>query len=613
MAQHYRHSWPARIAIAALFLGLGIASVMLWRQMQTSEQEHIREVVRYEATNLASQLEHGLHDQAQGLLRVANLWNQLGRLPEQQWRLDNQFSLDNFQGYQAIQWLGPDLHMRWILPLAGNEAAINFVLTPDHPNYPLAMLAKSTGKARFSNSFALVQGGRGFVLYTPLQIMDEQQKPVFDGFLQAVFRVENLMDNLLKNIDKNKFSVYLEEFDKPIYSREQSITVASLQQKIPLHLINNQNYSLRLRPSAQWVATLSSNLPTFVLVAGLTISTLFTAALGLALSNRRRARELKAGNKRLNAEVTRREQVEQVLRSSSERLQLVLDLTGSSKDGLFIIDPQNRDILYMNPATYSALGYSEQGFIKLFKDKPEQVIRDYAQWIANVRKAQTSEHSSIFQQYMRRFDGSFQAAEISAQLVNVSGHEYLIGVSRDNSERLKLEQQLQTLSQLDGLTGLFNRRYFDNQLGGEWRRLRREHLPLTLMMIDIDYFKAYNDQLGHLAGDDALRRIAELLKSCLQREGDTACRYGGEEFAIILPNTPAEGGRHLAERIHAKLAELQLEHPGSPLERLTVSIGIACVQANETELPDDLIARSDKALYQAKHQGRNQTCVWRQP
>lgn len=613
MAQYFRYSWSARAVIVALSLCLITASVQLWRQLQISQQEHISEVVRYEANNLAHQLENGLADQAQGLRRVAHLWNHLGRIPEQQWMLDNQFSLDSFKGYQAIQWLDADLNMRWIIPLAGNEASQGFKLTPTHPNYPLAMLAKHSAEALFSNSIVLTQGGRGFVLYIPLYIQGEQQNQVFDGFLQGVFRVENLMDNLLKDIDKNNFSVYLEESGAPIYSREQGTTVASLQQDIPLHLINNQSFSLRLKPSALWVANLASNLPIVTLIASLTISTLLIAALGLALSNRRRARDLKASNNRLNAEIRNREKIEQVLRSSSERLQLVLDLAGSSNDGLFIFDPQNRDVIYTNQATYSALGYSEQGFAKLLKSQPEQLISDYQQWLENVREAQRSKRSGIFQQYMRRIDGTLQAAEISAQLVKLNNREYLIGVSRDNRERLKIEERLHALSQLDGLTGLYNRRYFDNQLASEWRRLRRQHMPLTLLMLDIDYFKAYNDRLGHLAGDDALRRIAEVLKGCLKREGDSACRYGGEEFAIILPNTAEEGGKHLADRIHQALAELQLHHPSSPLERLTVSIGIASVLANEAELPDELIARSDKALYQAKHQGRNQTCLWRQP
>ena len=150
----------------------------------------------------------------------------------------------------------------------------------------------------------------------------------------------------------------------------------------------------------------------------------------------------------------------------------------------------------------------------------------------------------------------------------------------------------------------------DLQLQAEWRRLRRLGTPLSLLLVDIDHFKRYNDSLGHLAGDDALRRVGRLLHECLQREGDVACRYGGEEFAIILANTRLEGAEHLAARIHERLAELALPHPESPLGRLTLSIGIATSDLECQDSPQRLIAHCDQALYRAKHGGRNRSCVW---
>ncbi len=605
-----RSAWPARLALALLALLLCGASLLLWHQLKSAEREHASERVASQARLLTRQLENNLNDQVEDLYRIAQRWNHHDRLSREDWELEVRFSLQHFQGYQAIQWLDPDLKMRWLLPLEGNQAALHFQLTPAHPNFNLAMQAKAGGQSSFSNSFSLVQGGRGFILYTPLYIHDEQGNRVFDGFLQGVFRVETLMDELLDTVDSADFNVRLLEFGLPLYSREQTDVGAALQQEVPLQLLNNRNFTLRLSPTRKLARQLVSPLPLVVLGASLTISLLLVAALALALENARRAGALQAGNRRLNEEVSHREQIEQVLRDSRERLQLVVDLTDSSRDGLFIIDPQNRNILHMNQATYSSLGYSSEEFRQRLKEQPEQLLLGFHAWLESVRQAHQDNTTKIFQREMRRRDGSLQAAEISAQLVQLNGHEYLIGVSRDNNERLELEAQLQHLSQQDGLTGLYNRRFFDHQLHGEWRRLQRIDAPMTLLMLDVDHFKSYNDQLGHLAGDDVLRRVATALQGCLQREGDVACRYGGEEFAIILVNTGLDGGEHVAKRVHQAIAELYLAHPGSPLGRLSLSIGLATATPNQDSEPDSLVAQSDQALYQAKHQGRNRTCVW---
>ena len=606
-----RSPWPTRLAMAALLLSLCLVSLLLWQRLLIAQQERVAERVGYQARSLARQLETSLHDQVDGLRRIALQWNHRGRMPKDEWVLDSRFALERFKGYQAIQWLGADLAMRWIEPLQGNEEALQVRLTPAHPNFNLAIQAKASGEPRFSNSFVLIQGGRGFILYTPLYIHDAQQERVFDGFLQGVFRVERLMDELLSHPDSRDFSVDLLEEGRSIYHHAQPDALDALQQEVPLRLLNNQNFALRLKPTEQLVQRLATPLPQVALGAGLTISLLLVAALGLALANARRASALQAGNRRLSEELEQREKIEQVLRDSRERLQLVLDLTDSSHDGLFIIDPQNRDILHMNQATYSSLGYSAEAFRELLKQDPEQLLPGYYNWLDRVRQAQQDKLSSIFQQKMRRRDGSDQAAEISAQLVLVNGHEYLIGVTRDNSQRLQLEAQLQRLSQLDGLTGLYNRRFFDSQLNSEWRRLRRHGTSLTLLMLDIDYFKSYNDRLGHLAGDDALRQVSAVLPNSLQREGDSACRYGGEEFAIILADTGLEGGMHVASRIQQRLEALNLAHPASPLGRLTLSIGLAVAEPGSGESLDLLVAHCDRALYRAKHEGRNRICVWR--
>lgn len=602
-------AWPARLALAFLLLVLSGASVLLWRQIEGVQQQRLDERVGYQARSLARQLEGTLHLEVASLERIARLWNSLGRLPRASWDDEVERALRGFPAYQSIQWVGDDLRMRWLFPVAGNEAALNFRLYPEHPNYPLAMEARDTGEQRFSNSFDLVQGGRGFVLYTPLYRQQDGQR-VFDGFLQGVFRVEPLMVQLLTQIDRDAFNLELLENGQVLFRHGDTTGDDPHSLQLGLSLLNNQAFSLRLSPTARLLEQLDSPLPGVVLGASLAISLLLVAALALALENSRRAHALQLANRRYKVEAERREETEQRLRENRERLQLVLDLTDSSHDGLFIFDSSSRELLHMNQATYATLGYRPEQFAELLREDPEKLLPGFHRWLQQVREAQRDNLSRIFQRELIRRDGSRQPAEINTQLVELHGREYLIAVSRDNSERLQLEDRLQRLSQQDGLTGLYNRRYFDQRLQTELRRLRRAGAPLTLLLLDIDHFKAYNDALGHLAGDDALRKVSAVLQDSLQREGDAACRYGGEEFAIILAGTGLDGGEHVAARIHAGIAALELPHPASPLERLSLSIGLAVLDPVRDEQPGELIARCDQALYSAKHEGRNRTCLW---
>jgi diguanylate cyclase (GGDEF)-like protein/PAS domain S-box-containing protein len=605
-----RPIWPARLALVLVFLALNMASVTLWHQLEQDQRERVDERLNYEARTLARQLEATLHTEVESLGRIARLWNSLGRLPRESWEQEAELALADFPAYQSVQWTGADLRIRWLLPLLGNEAAVNFRLTPDHPNYPLAMQARQTGEQRFSNSFPLVQGGLGFILYTPLYLQDASGRREFDGFLQGVFRVEPLMDALLAQLDRGSFSVRLLENQRSLYSYEHSDTQSQMAREVELHLLNNDSFRLQLSPTASLLQRLDTPLPEVVLGTGLAISLLLVAALGLALENMRRASAMQMANRRLHEEAARREETERHLRDSRERLQLVLDLTDSSHDSLFIFDTRSRELLHMNRATHAGLGYPAEQFAQLLRDDPERLLPGFHDWLEEVRAARQDNQSRIFQRELYRQDGSRQPAEINTQLVQQGEREYLIAVSRDNSERLELEARLQRLSHLDGLTGLYNRRFFDQQLQGEWRRLRRIDAPLALLMLDIDHFKAFNDSLGHLAGDDALRQVGEALQNSLQREGDVACRYGGEEFAIILANTGLEGGEHVAARVHALIAALAIAHPASPEGRLTLSIGLAVAEPITEEHPGALVARSDQALYRAKHDGRNRTCVW---
>jgi diguanylate cyclase (GGDEF)-like protein len=168
---------------------------------------------------------------------------------------------------------------------------------------------------------------------------------------------------------------------------------------------------------------------------------------------------------------------------------------------------------------------------------------------------------------------------------------------------------LRKLVFLDGLSGVFNRRYFDQQMDIEWGRAARNNSPLSLILLDVDYFKLYNDRYGHQAGDDALRQIAATLKSCLRRPADLVARYGGEEFACVLPDTSFEDALMVANELERRVRESKITHESSDVHPyITISVGIATRNANVHNNVEALIAAADDLLYQAKHSGRGKVC-----
>ncbi|MBX6393636.1 MAG: diguanylate cyclase [Burkholderiales bacterium] len=178
------------------------------------------------------------------------------------------------------------------------------------------------------------------------------------------------------------------------------------------------------------------------------------------------------------------------------------------------------------------------------------------------------------------------------------------------SELAASNRRLEQLSQSDGLTGVANRRYFDNFLAHHMALAARQKTNLSLVLCDVDCFKAYNDHYGHLAGDECLRKVAQILQTACQRSTDLVARYGGEEFALVLPDTHRTGAAQHVRNIRQALAEAAIEHARSTVSPyVTLSIGIAAYIPGKDMKPEDLIARADEALYRAKAMGRNRYVV----
>ncbi len=237
---------------------------------------------------------------------------------------------------------------------------------------------------------------------------------------------------------------------------------------------------------------------------------------------------------------------------------------------------------------------------------------------AIVRELNSGREHAMIECRVRKGNGEYIWVEASLRVVHspeTGAPSGILNVVRDVSERKKAEQKLQeaynaveALAVTDALTGLANRRRFDQYLATEWRRSLRDRQPLSLLMLDVDKFKAYNDTYGHQRGDSCLKQIAEACMDVVSRPGDLVARFGGEEFVVILPNTENEGAEHIANEICEALRARRLPHSGNAPGIVTISAGCATMIPRFGKHAPDLIEMTDKALYRAKYNGRDRVC-----
>lgn len=292
--------------------------------------------------------------------------------------------------------------------------------------------------------------------------------------------------------------------------------------------------------------------------------------------------------------------------SIGEQQALFRYLLDQINDGIFIIDPDSGIILDTNRVAYQRLGYTREDLVGAHLSTIT-VNSDKNMSLGQIVKKGLSTTGGIYEEYHQHRNGRRIPMEINARLIELDSQSYIVAIARDITDRKQLEDELRQLTTEDGLTRLFNRRFFDESLEQEWRRMMRIQHPISMLMIDVDHFKHYNDTYGHIAGDVCLRQIAAELTRQMRRAGDIVARYGGEEFAVILPETDAETAKGLAETLRESVQDLCLEHIGIPDESVvTLSVGVATLVPTASQSAIRLVSLADKALYRAKASGRNQ-------
>lgn len=283
------------------------------------------------------------------------------------------------------------------------------------------------------------------------------------------------------------------------------------------------------------------------------------------------------------------------------------------------IDWATMTFAYIGPQIETLLGWPQGSWLSA-NDWAERMHPEDREWVVNFCVAQSQsglDHEADYRALTH--DGRYVwIRDVVHVLRNAAGEvEALVGFMFDISERkqteqklLQLQKQLEELSYQDGLTGVANRRMFDNRFQMEWSNAQRTSQPLSLILLDIDYFKQYNDHYGHVRGDDCLKSVGQALSGAAVRPRDLLARYGGEEFVLLLPETDAQAAAQVAERCRQLIRGQNIQHAHSQVApQLTISLGVGTLIPGPFDQPHAFLERVDRLLYKAKHQGRNQAVL----
>lgn len=323
-------------------------------------------------------------------------------------------------------------------------------------------------------------------------------------------------------------------------------------------------------------------------------------------------------------DISNQKRAEDAIRESEELYRSILN---ASPDDITITDLKG-NILVISPAAKKIFGYDPEYAFFVGNQLLDYIVPDDRERArANILLMFKGEYAGPNEYLGIRKDRSIFNIEVNSGIIRGANGQpvKMVFIVRDISERKQAEQQIQQLvrqleiernkaqidANTDSLTGLANRRYFDEAFSKEYRRLKRSGTPLSLIMLDVDHFKKFNDSYGHLAGDDCLRRIGMTLKTYIGRATDIVVRYGGEEFVVILADTDKNGAVTVAERIRKAVEALAIPHSGSDTAKtVTISLGVVTIYpTTRLASPEQIVALVDEAMYRAKKGGRNQTSV----
>ena len=470
-----------------------------------------------------------------------------------------------------------------VYPVKGNEAVIGLNFFSEGAGNREAIQAKETGELVIGGPFNAVQGGQVIVGRLPIFIPEADGSGRFWGLVSVTLKYPQVMDGArLQEINSQGFDYEIWRINPD--SGERQIIISSYltgKNNMPFIekqlIIKNAEWNYRLYFRRSWYEYSETWLFVFITLC---VSFLLAAVI------QKKSKDI------FEAE---------------ERIKLMLDTSPLSCQ----IMNTNFNTIDCNEAAVKLYGYASKQECIIKWDKeclPEyqpngRLTREY---IWDLFLKAIKEKNNTFEIMHQSTDGVPMPAEITLVKVNFKGEDVIIGYTKDLRDIKNLENKAKEIY-FDGLTKIYNRRYFDETFERIIKSSSRSGDILTLMLLDIDFFKKYNDVYGHIEGDNCLRIITAALSGAMSREGDFVARYGGEEFAVVLPNTDEIGARAVANKLLECVRKLHIPHEKSDASNcVTISIGFTTINLQYEINAVDCIRIADKALYMSKQNGRNQ-------
>ncbi len=472
----------------------------------------------------------------------------------------------------------------YLEPYSGNEMALGFDLTSNLVRMESLDLARDTGRPVATRRIFLVQEKQrqaGTLVLVPVyKNRDvpneiEARQSNLKGFIVGTYRMDDMMKQIIvPHLEKGMNLVVYGEDE----SHEENILFGKFQPQASFEVRNSlkfsgQQWNLLWQALPEFSREYATSSPQWFAV-GFLLFFLFLAVIAEINVSRNRVRKV----------------------------------IQNTWNGILTMDSDGT-IETFNSATIRLFGYKPRDLKgknlshlipELNANQPGEFFKhhfpsDQDMIVGSLREVQA-----------QRKDGTRFPVEIGVTEIKSEGESLFTAVIHDVTNRKQIEKDLEALSQTDGLTGIHNRRYFDSMIRSEWNRAARESNPLSLIMMDIDHFKKYNDHYGHPQGDHCLKQVAQTMSNHLRRPGDVLARYGGEEFVALIPGMEASKAMQFAEFLRQEVEDLRLEHKKSDTsENVTISLGVVSLNDPNNYSLENFIKTADKALYLAKSEGRN--------